>query len=133
MAETDIFASVVPRLEPSREPSARPGDLQLVLQTRQRGRFFLKTATELGDQDGNVSLQVRLRNVLGGAETLEGSLSSGLRTRLAGHVSLGAPIRPDLRTRGEISVFGLEKDLTAVASHVEGVRGVRAAVRVSTD
>lgn len=131
MLETDIFASVVPKIETYNDPSARPGDLALVLQTRQKGRFFLKTATEVGDQDGSVTLQMRLRNALGGAETLEASLSSGLRTRLAGHVSLGAPITPDLKTRGELSVFGLEKDWTALSSCVEGVRGVRASIRVS--
>jgi outer membrane protein insertion porin family len=131
MLETDVFTHVVPRLEASRDPMAHPGDLSLLLQTRQKGRFFLKTATELGDQEGSVSLQMRLRNALGGAETLEAALSSGLRTRLAGHFTFGLPVSPDLKTRGEISVFGLEKDLTALSSCVEGVRGLRAAIRVS--
>ena len=131
LMETDIFAGVVPRLEASRDPLARPGDLALVLQARPRGRFFLKTATELGDQEGSVSLQMRLRNALGGAETLEAAMSSGLRTRLAGHVLLGLPLTSDLKTRGELSLFGLEKDWTALSSCIEGTRGVRAAIRVS--
>ena len=131
MLETDVFASVIPKIEAYDDPTARPGDLALVLQTRQRGRFFLKTATELGDQDGSVTLQMRLRNALGGAETVEAALSSGLRTRLAGHIALGAPVTPDSKTRGELSVFGLEKDWTSLSSCVEGVRGVRASIRVS--
>ena len=77
------------------------------------------------------SIQGRSRNSFGGAEVLEASLSSGLRTRLAGHVSLSAPLTPNLKRRGELSVFGLEKDFTHFASCFEGVRGLKAVIRVS--
>ncbi|KAI5118902.1 hypothetical protein M0805_002818 [Coniferiporia weirii] len=127
--ETDVFSAVSPRLEASRDTLARPGDVELVLQVRQKGRYFLKTSTELGDQEGSVSIQGRARNAFGGAETLEATFSTGLKTRLAGHIALSAPISPSLKTRGEISVFGLERDLTAFASCIEGVRGLRAVIR----
>ncbi|EJD05373.1 uncharacterized protein FOMMEDRAFT_118409 [Fomitiporia mediterranea MF3/22] len=129
LLESDVFSIVVPRLEQSRGELAGPGDLELVLHTRPKGKYFLKTATEIGDQEGSVSVQGRIRNAFGGAEILETTLSSGLRTRLAGHVSISAPLTPSLRTRGELSVFGIEKDLTAYASCVEGIRGVRAAIK----
>lgn len=62
---------------------------------------------------------------------LEASFSSGLKTRLAGHISLSAPLTPDLRNRGELSIFGLEKDYTHFASCYEGIRGLKTLVRVS--
>ncbi|KAL5476991.1 hypothetical protein ACEPAI_3177 [Sanghuangporus weigelae] len=130
LLETDLFHYVLPRLEGSKDVLAQPGDVDLILQTRQKGKYFLKTATELGNQEGSVSVHARARNAFGSAETVEGVLSSGLRTRLAGHVSLSKPIwNPDLRTRGELSVFGVEKDFTGFASCVEGVRGLRASIK----
>ncbi|THH09565.1 hypothetical protein EW145_g1916 [Phellinidium pouzarii] len=129
LLEADIFSVVNPRIETSRDALSRPGDVDLVLSARQKGRYFLKTSTELGDQEGSVSIQGRSRNTFGGAETLEAAFSSGLKTRLAGHIALSAPISPNLKTHGEISVFGLEKDLTGFASCVEGVRGLRAIIR----
>lgn len=51
---TDNFSSVLPRLESSRGPLATDEDVDLVFQTRQKGRYFLKTATEIGAQEGSV-------------------------------------------------------------------------------
>ena len=69
--------------------------------------------------------------MFGGAETVEASFSSGLKTRMAGNFTLSAPLSPSLQSRGEISLFGLEKDYNYFASCVEGTRGLRAAIRVS--
>lgn len=77
------------------------------------------------------NIQARIRNAFGGAEQVEATLSSGLKTRLAGHLSLSAPLSPNLRTFGELSLFGFEKDCLAYASCMEGVRGLRAVIRVS--
>ena len=130
MLETDVYKAVLPRLEASHSPYAQPGDVDLVLYTAPRGAYFLKTSTEMGNQDGSVSLQGQIRNSLGLAETLDVTLSSGLRTRLSGNVTYSSALRA-MRSRGEFSLFGLEKDLTNFASCIEGVRGVRATLRVS--
>lgn len=50
---TDIFAAVEPRLEASRDVFAKDGDVDLVLKTRERGRFFLKGGTEVGSGEGS--------------------------------------------------------------------------------
>ena len=73
----------------------------------------------------------RIRNTFGGAETLEANLSLGTKTRKSFRVSLAAPLTPDLQTHAELMAFGLEKDCTAFASCMEGIRGVKAVVRVS--
>ena len=74
----------------------------------------------------------RIRNTFGGAETLEGSVSFGTRTRQAFQVRLEAPLTSSLRTRGEILAYRFERDQTAFASSSEGVTGVKATLRVGS-
>ena len=54
LRNTDIFALVEPRLEAARSYLAREGDVDLVFKTKPRGRYFLKTSTSVGDQEGSV-------------------------------------------------------------------------------
>jgi outer membrane protein insertion porin family len=54
LLETDNFASVEPRIEAAKSYLANEGDVELVFATKPKGRYFLKTATEIGDQEGNV-------------------------------------------------------------------------------
>ncbi len=50
--ETDLFNSVFAKVERSREPLAQPNDVELVFQTREKPRMFLKTSTEIGNNEG---------------------------------------------------------------------------------
>jgi outer membrane protein insertion porin family len=52
LLRSDIFSSVQPTLERSRDPLAQPRDVDLVIRCRERSRFFLKTATEIGNNEG---------------------------------------------------------------------------------
>ena len=131
LLETDIYASVMPGIESAQDLLARPNEVDLVLYTRPKGRYFLRTSSEVGNQEGSVQVQARARNFLGVADILEVSLSQGIKTRLAGNISLSAPVTANLKTRAELSLFGFQKDLTVSSSCVEGVRGFRAALRVS--
>ena len=72
-----------------------------------------------------------MRNTFGGAEAFEAPLSLGTKPRIADNASLTAPLTNTLKTRGELSLFGLERANTSYCSAFEGVRGVRAVVRVS--
>jgi outer membrane protein insertion porin family len=58
-------------------------------------------------------------------------MSFGTTTRRSFNAIFSAPLTNDLRTRGELSVFGIERDNTAFASSMEGLGGIRAEVRVS--
>jgi outer membrane protein insertion porin family len=53
LQQTDIFKSVEMRLERSRDPLAQEEDVDIVAKTREKGRFYLKTATEVGNGEGN--------------------------------------------------------------------------------
>ena len=53
LVQTDLFQSVHARLEPSVDPAAKPGDVDVIFTTKERPRFFLKTSTEVGNSEGN--------------------------------------------------------------------------------
>lgn len=72
-----------------------------------------------------------MRNAFGGAETFEANVAFATKTRMSFNASLTAPLTPTLKTRGEVSIFGMERDNSSFASSSEGVRGVRAVLRVS--
>ncbi|KIK65641.1 hypothetical protein GYMLUDRAFT_39139 [Collybiopsis luxurians FD-317 M1] len=129
LQRADIFHSVSARIEHSRDELAPPDAVDLVFKTREKGRFYLKTSTELGNNEGSASAIARIRNVFGGAETFEANMSLGTTTRKSFNGSLSLPITPDLNTYAEIGLFGLSKDYSTFASCSETLRGVRALIR----
>ncbi|KAB5592902.1 Small nuclear ribonucleoprotein hPrp3 [Ceratobasidium theobromae] len=136
---TGIFASVTPTLEASSSPFAAPHDYALHFRVRERGRFFLKSSTDVGsNNDGSASVTARIRNAFGGAETIESAVAFGTNTTRSGHLQCEWPVvvgtgelgsNGDGGVRGELSVFGLERDATWYASVREGVKGFRACLR----
>ena len=50
--ETDLFTSVLAKVERSRDPLAQPNDVELLFKTREKPRMFLKTSTEIGNNEG---------------------------------------------------------------------------------
>jgi outer membrane protein insertion porin family len=50
--ETDLFSSVLAKVEPSRDPLGQPGDVDLVFKTREKSRILLKTSSEIGNNEG---------------------------------------------------------------------------------
>ncbi|KAG5651012.1 hypothetical protein H0H81_010230 [Sphagnurus paluster] len=129
LQKTDIFQSVDARLERSQDELSPAGSVDLVFKTREKGRFYLNTATELGNNEGNASATGRIRNLFGGAETLEANVTFGTKTRRAFRASLAAPLSSDLDTHGELQAYGTEQDQRSWASSVLGVRGVKGMVR----
>lgn len=78
----------------------------------------------------------KINNVFGGAESLEGNISFGTKTRQAFQLRLEAPVVSldhSLKTRGEISAFSTERDFSSFASASESVKGLKFALRVGTD
>ncbi|EPQ53872.1 hypothetical protein GLOTRDRAFT_13105, partial [Gloeophyllum trabeum ATCC 11539] len=132
LQDSDIFSHVEAKIEPSRDPLATDRDVDVVFKTREKGRFYVKTSTEFGNNEGGASATARVRNAFGGAESFEANLSLGTKTRRAYHANLAVPLSPTLRTWADLSVFGLDRDNSSFASCTEGVRGVRAAVRSGT-
>ncbi|KAJ6616408.1 surface antigen-domain-containing protein [Mycena sp. CBHHK59/15] len=115
LQRTDMFHTVEVKLERAEAPLASKNDVDLVFVTREKGRVYVKSATEVGNNEGSASVTARIRNVFGGAETFEANLSLGTTTRKAFNASLTAPLTSNLNTHGEICI--------------EGIRGAKALVR----
>lgn len=54
LLQTGIFTTVEPTIEKTKDVLADFGDVDILLRAKQKGRFFLKTSTEVGDQEGSV-------------------------------------------------------------------------------
>ena len=54
LKNTDIFSAVSASLEPPQSGLASPqvGDVDLVFKTKERGRWYVSTATEVGNSEG---------------------------------------------------------------------------------
>ncbi|KAI0819457.1 surface antigen-domain-containing protein [Trametes gibbosa] len=129
LEETDLFTQVEAVIDRSRDALAHPDDVDVVFMTKERGRYFLNTSTQVGNNEGGASATARVRNAFGGAETFEANVAFATKTRMSFNASLSAPLTANLKTRGELSVFGMARDNSSFASSSEGVRGLRAVVR----
>ncbi len=54
LLQTGIYTSVEPTIQKAQDILSDFGDVDVVLRAKQKGRFFLKTSTEVGDQEGSV-------------------------------------------------------------------------------
>ncbi|KAH9941297.1 surface antigen-domain-containing protein [Epithele typhae] len=131
LEETDLFSHVEAVIDRSRDALAHADDVDVVFLTKEKGRYYLNTSTQVGNNEGGASATCRIRNAFGGAETFEANVSFATKTRMSFNGSLSAPLTSTLKTRGEVSVFGLERDNSSFASSSEGIRGVRAVVRTN--
>ncbi|KAK0492788.1 surface antigen-domain-containing protein [Armillaria luteobubalina] len=129
LQQADIFGSVDTRLERARDVLSSPRDVDVVVRAKEKGRFFVKSATEFGNNEGSASITARVRNVFGGAEMFEANVSTGTTTRQSYHGTLSAPITPDLGTRVELAVFAMQRDNTSFASCWESLQGLKAILR----
>ncbi|KAI0031947.1 surface antigen-domain-containing protein [Vararia minispora EC-137] len=125
LVKSDVFQHVEARLE----PGPAKGDIDIVFRTKEKGRYYLRTATEVGNNEGTASATGHIRNVFGGGEWLEASISTGTKTRRAFNGTFSAPLDPTLDTRGEVHVYASDKDNTSFASCTELLRGARAVLR----
>ena len=104
------------------DPSTTVTDHAVFISARERGRYTIKTGTEAGSSEGSAYLNVVLRNIFGGAESLNASASLGTRTRSAYSANFSTPIlsNPDLRWE----LGGLASStLKSWASHEEALKG----------
>lgn len=110
LAKFDLFTTVDASLENTPSLLAEKEDVDIVLRVKEMPRFYLRTATDVGDGEGtavrpplvfparctfthtwiNISQTgtARIRNAFGGGETVEGNVSFGTRTKSAFQVSL---------------------------------------------
>ncbi|OQO07961.1 hypothetical protein B0A48_06753 [Cryoendolithus antarcticus] len=103
-------------------PSTTPTDHAVFISARERGRYTIKTGTEAGSSEGSAYLNVILRNLFGGAESLNVNGSLGTRTRSAYSAVFSSPVLsdPDL----QVQIGGVASStLKPWASHEEVLKG----------
>ncbi|WFD33159.1 hypothetical protein MSPP1_004217 [Malassezia sp. CBS 17886] len=129
LARLDLVKDIAAQLQPSQfDNGAHPTEVvDIVLQVKPASRFFLKTNTSVGNSEGTASIQGKLRNVFGGAETLEGSATLGTRTRHAYHAVFSSPVFASPELWGSISLLAQDRDLTGYLSAHEAQDVARAA------
>ena len=107
------------------DPSTTVSDIDIFLSGRERGRISLKTGTDIGNVEGSAYGNLLLRNIFGGAESLNINASAGTRTRSAYQAIFDTPIlsNPDQR----VSIDALSSStLKPWASHEEALKGAGA-------
>ncbi|KAI6007893.1 surface antigen-domain-containing protein [Pisolithus marmoratus] len=109
LSATDLFRTVSARVD--RSPEGTPGDVDLNFTVTERGRFFVKTATEIGNCEGTASITARLTNILGRADTLTFNSSVGTKTKRAFDASFSLPVSPSLTTTAFLSLVGADREL----------------------
>lgn len=121
----DIFhqpiSTYIDRPDPT-EASSSPTDHSVFISVKEKGRYTIKTGTEAGTLEGSAYLNVVLRNLFGGAESLNANASLGTRTRSAYNAYFDTPVlsNPDLRWE----IGGLASStLKPWASHEEVLKG----------
>jgi len=105
--------------------------LEALVKVVERGRFFLKTSTDVGNGEGALTGLARVRNLWGQAEVFEASVGLGNKTRASCQVRAEAPLWA-ARARGELSANASERDFSGFASCNETSKGVAARLKTDT-
>ncbi|SPO23778.1 related to SAM50 - essential component of the SAM or TOB complex of the mitochondrial outer membrane [Ustilago trichophora] len=129
----DVFRNIEASLAPSIFPGATEEDVDVILSCgKPKGRVFLKSSTDVGNGEGSASVQGRIRNVFGGAETLQGSATFGTRTKQAFNLEFGGPLPGNPDNEYKLTAFSHDRDYSAFASLSESIKGLRASINSSS-
>jgi outer membrane protein insertion porin family len=111
----------IDRAEPT-NPTTSPTDFDVYFSAFERGNYTIKTGTEAGASEADAYVNAELRNVFGGAESVNAHASLGTRTRSAYSLAFDTPIlsNPDLRF--QLNGFA-SSTLKSFASHEEVLKG----------
>lgn len=103
-------------------PTSSPTDVDVYISAFERGTYTIKTGTEAGASEADAYIHAELRNLFGGAETLNAHGSLGTRTRSAYSLAFDTPVlsKPDLKL--QVNGFA-SSTLKSWASHEEALRG----------
>lgn len=121
----DIFhepiSVFVDSIKPPTTEDAIP-QLSVYLSAKEKSRYTIKTGTEAGHAEGSAYLSVFLRNIFGGAESLNANASLGTRTRSAYSLAFDTPVLSNPDIRWEIGGLA-SSTLKEWASHEEAIKG----------
>ncbi|KAH7139558.1 surface antigen-domain-containing protein [Dendryphion nanum] len=102
--------------------STTPTDIDVYISAQERGNYTIKTGTEAGHSEADAYVNAELRNLLGGAETLNAHASLGTRTRSAYSLAFDSPILSNPDFKFQLNGFA-SSTLKSFASHEELLKG----------
>lgn len=112
----------------STDPLSTTSDIDIFLAVKEKGRIALKTGTDLGNTEGSAYGNLLLRNIFGGAESLNINASAGTRTRSSYTATFDTPILSDPDIRFSLDGFASSTQ-KQWASHEEVLKGGNARIR----
>ncbi|KAF2007014.1 hypothetical protein P154DRAFT_454921 [Amniculicola lignicola CBS 123094] len=113
-------------------PSSTPTDIDVYLSAYERGSYTIKTGTEAGASEADAYINAELRNLFGGAETLNAHASLGTRTRSAYSLAFDSPILSNPDFKFQVNGFA-SSTLKSWASHEEVLKGGSSKVSYLTE
>jgi len=112
------------------DPNSTPTDIDFYLSVREKSRILLKTGTDVGNAEGLAYGNLLLRNLFGGAESLNINASLGTRTRSAYQAAYEQPIFAGIKSDLRCEIGGLASSTqNSFASHEEVLKGAWAKAR----
>ncbi|KAI9319661.1 surface antigen-domain-containing protein [Dichotomocladium elegans] len=122
----DIFDHVQVVLDRATDmdPLAAPGSINVLYRIKEKSRLFIKTGTEIGNNEGNMSGSMTYRNLFGGAEMLEASASFGTRNSSAFMFSLSKPMNGSPDAKLDIHAHSVVQNNRLASSYEESAKGL---------
>ncbi|KAF2645022.1 hypothetical protein P280DRAFT_466259 [Massarina eburnea CBS 473.64] len=102
--------------------TSSPTDVDVYIHATERGTYTIKTGTEAGASEADAYVHAELRNLFGGAETLNAHGSLGTRTRSAYSLAFDTPILSNPDFKFQANGFA-SSTLKSWASHEETQKG----------
>ncbi|OAL49422.1 hypothetical protein IQ07DRAFT_587998 [Pyrenochaeta sp. DS3sAY3a] len=102
--------------------ASSPTDVDVYISAHERGNYTIKTGTEAGASEADAYVHAELRNLFGGAETLNAHGSLGTRTRSAYSLAFDTPILSNPDFKAQVNGFA-SSTLKSWASHEEVLKG----------
>ncbi|KNC77357.1 hypothetical protein SARC_10184 [Sphaeroforma arctica JP610] len=115
----DIFKSINFKLEKSHEFE---GEIDIIINVVEKGRFELRTETQIGNQEGDLVISGKARNCAGRAEVLSGIYSVGTLTTSSFQLAFTKPLKRHCHSF-DLSAHKTIHNLQSFRSHHEVLRG----------
>lgn len=101
-----IYSDVSIDVSEAANPNASTNDIDATIHLKERSRLWARTGTDFGNQEGSAYASANLRNVFGGAESVEANMSFGTRTKASYEVKFSTPVLANPDTVFEVLGYG---------------------------
>ncbi|KZT39455.1 hypothetical protein SISSUDRAFT_1045638 [Sistotremastrum suecicum HHB10207 ss-3] len=133
LVRTDAFREIRSQLRRNESIYGGKDELELLVKVKPRSRFFARTSTEIGNNEGSASINTTIRSLFQSADSMSASLSFGTRNRRALDFSFTAPLvalDPEVETWAALHAFARETDWTSSSGCVLREEGMKAVLRM---